>query len=69
MNNPTTILWYYKESQDTLHEIQIFQSEESARTFLKNAQYDKEDIFPKIVKDLRVFIENKEGNLIRKGLE
>jgi hypothetical protein len=69
MNNPTTILWYYKESQDTLHEIQIFQSEESAREFLKNAQYDKEDIFPKIVKDLRVFIENKEGNLIRKGLE
>lgn len=66
MNNPTAILWYYKESLDTLHEVQIFRSEESAREFLKNAQYDQEDIFPRIVKDLRVFLEDDQGNLIRK---
>lgn len=69
MNNPTVILWYYKESSDTLQEIQVFRSEKSAREFLKNARYDKEDIFPRIVKDLRVFLENDQGNLIRKGHE
>lgn len=65
MNTHTTaILWYDKEVQDTLLEIQIFNSEEEARKFLKEAQ--SEDSYAKIVPNLSVFIQNEQGNLIKK---
>lgn len=62
--NTTAILWYDKEVKDTLLEIQIFNSEEEARNFLKEAQ--SEDCYAKIVPGISVFIQNEQGNLIKK---
>lgn len=64
MNNTTAILWYDKEVKDTLVEIQIFNSEEEAREFLKEAK--SFDTYPKIVSNLSVFVQNEEGVLLKK---
>ena len=64
MNNTCAILWYDKEVKDTLMEIQIFNSEEEARKFLKDAQSFVS--YPKIVPNLSVFVQNEEGVLLKK---
>ena len=45
-------------------EIQIFNSEEEARKFLKDAQSFVS--YPKIVPNLSVFVQNEEGVLLKK---
>jgi hypothetical protein len=63
-NNTTAILWYDKEVKDTLMEIQIFNNEEEARKFLKDAQSFVS--YPKIVPNLSVFVQDEEGVLLKK---
>lgn len=63
MNNTCAILWYDKEVKDTLMEIQIFNNEEEARKFLKEAR--SHISYPKIVPNMSVFVQNKEGNLLK----
>lgn len=64
MNNTCAILWYDKEVKDTLMEIQIFNNEEEARKFLKDAQSFVS--YPKIVPNLSVFVQDEEGVLLKK---
>ena len=64
MNNTCAILWYDKEVKDTLMEIQIFNNEEEARKFLKEAQ--SHISYPKIVPNISVFIQDEHSNLIKK---
>jgi hypothetical protein len=64
MNNTCAILWYDKEVKDTLMEIQIFNSEEEARKFLKDAQSFVS--YPKIIPNLSVFVQDEEGVLLKK---
>ena len=64
MYNTTPILWYDKEVKDTLMEIQIFNSEEEARKFLKKAESFTS--YPKIVPNISVFVQNEEGVLLKK---
>ena len=45
-------------------EIQIFNSEEEARKFLKSAE--SFEAYPKIVPNLSVFVQNEEGVLLKK---
>ena len=65
MNNTTAVLWYDKEVKDTLVEIQIFNSEEEAREFLK-CSGGEQDCYPKIVPNINIFIQDKRGYLIKK---
>jgi hypothetical protein len=63
-NNTTAILWYDKEVKDTLMEIQIFNNEEEARKFLKDAK--SFESYPKIVPNISVFIQDEHSSLIKK---
>ena len=45
-------------------EIQIFNNEEEARKFLKSAESFVS--YPKIIPNLSVFVQNKEGVLLKK---
>jgi len=64
MNNSVAVIWYLKECMDTIHEIQIFLTEESARNYLIHSNYDKTELYPKIITGTKIFVENKDGNLI-----
>jgi len=64
MNNTCAILWYDKEVKDTLMEIQIFNNEEEARKFLKDAK--SFEAYPKIIPNLSVFVQDEEGVLQKK---
>ena len=63
MNTTTVLIWYYKESQDTIHEIQVFNTEEEARNFLKTA--DHEDYIVRLIRNVSVFVQNEHGNLLK----